>query len=362
MDTKTTHYYGQRNLKSASKRPLITTGLVAVVMLAVMFMLNVGGVAQATARQMYKMADGKPGVTLRMAEKFAQWGQRTTFAPAATAATAAPAMFATFTVTSTADSGAGSLRQAIIDANAAAGADTIAFNIPVGSLTGGVGVITLTSALPTITEALTIDGTTQTAFGGNTNNVTLGTGGTAGTGSDGVPNSGDECALPQLNGPEIQIVGPGTNNSAIVISASNTMIRGLAMLGNGSTAGNYASISIHPSTAINNILIERNVLGTTATSFADPGLASRNKGFQIHLNNTATGVTIRNNLIGFGQRGGIEGASNAVPPKFDTVLIEGNEIRSNNRGDELFNVGAGIELGANYLPAASGSFFRHYRN
>jgi hypothetical protein len=36
---------------------------------------------------------------------------------------------ATFTVTSTSDSGAGSLRQAIVDANANPGADTIAFNI-----------------------------------------------------------------------------------------------------------------------------------------------------------------------------------------------------------------------------------------
>ena len=35
----------------------------------------------------------------------------------------------TYTVTSTADSGAGTLRQAILDANANPGADTIAFNI-----------------------------------------------------------------------------------------------------------------------------------------------------------------------------------------------------------------------------------------
>ena len=35
---------------------------------------------------------------------------------------------ATFTVTNTADSGAGSLRQAVLDANAAAGADTIVFS------------------------------------------------------------------------------------------------------------------------------------------------------------------------------------------------------------------------------------------
>lgn len=35
---------------------------------------------------------------------------------------------ATFTVTNANDSGAGSLRQAVLDANAAAGADTIVFN------------------------------------------------------------------------------------------------------------------------------------------------------------------------------------------------------------------------------------------
>ena len=65
---------------------------------------------------------------------------------------------ATFTVTSTADSGAGTLRQAIIDANNAGGADTIAFNIA-GS---GVHTIALATPLPAITSAATIDGYTQT--------------------------------------------------------------------------------------------------------------------------------------------------------------------------------------------------------
>ena len=46
----------------------------------------------------------------------------------------------TYTVTSTADSGAGSLRQAITDANASLGLDTIAFNIT------GSGVHTITPA------------------------------------------------------------------------------------------------------------------------------------------------------------------------------------------------------------------------
>ena len=65
----------------------------------------------------------------------------------------------TFTVTNTNNSGAGSLRQAIIDANANAGADVIDFNIA-GS---GTQVIDLSSQLD-ITDQVTIDGTTQTGW------------------------------------------------------------------------------------------------------------------------------------------------------------------------------------------------------
>ena len=71
----------------------------------------------------------------------------------------------TYTVTSTADSGAGTLRQAILDANASAGADTIAFAI-VGS---GVHTIAPASALPAITGPVTIDGYTQAGSSANTN-------------------------------------------------------------------------------------------------------------------------------------------------------------------------------------------------
>jgi hypothetical protein len=57
---------------------------------------------------------------------------------------------ATFTVVTINDSGAGSLRQAIADANAAPSDDTIAFNLPRPSQ------ITLTSALPAVTGNLSI--------------------------------------------------------------------------------------------------------------------------------------------------------------------------------------------------------------
>ena len=72
-------------------------------------------------------------------------------------ASVAAASAATFTVTNTDDAGAGSLRQALLDANANPGADTIAFDIP------GAGVHTITplTGLPFISSPMTIDGYTQ---------------------------------------------------------------------------------------------------------------------------------------------------------------------------------------------------------
>lgn len=56
----------------------------------------------------------------------------------------------TYTVTTLADSGPGSLRQAILEANSSAGPDLIRFRV--------TGEILLKSALPTIEDHLTIDG------------------------------------------------------------------------------------------------------------------------------------------------------------------------------------------------------------
>ena len=71
----------------------------------------------------------------------------------------------TYTVTSTGDTGPGTLRQAIMDANGHPGADTIAFNIA-GS---GVHTIAPASALPGITDAVTINGYSQPGSFVNTN-------------------------------------------------------------------------------------------------------------------------------------------------------------------------------------------------
>ncbi|HXG49603.1 MAG TPA: hypothetical protein VNO52_18425 [Methylomirabilota bacterium] len=64
---------------------------------------------------------------------------------------------AEFVVTTTANDGTGSLRQAIHDANSNAGPDRIVFNIP----GDGVHTIRATTPLPDFLEPVVIDGYTQ---------------------------------------------------------------------------------------------------------------------------------------------------------------------------------------------------------
>ena len=73
---------------------------------------------------------------------------------------------ATFTVTNVNDIGAGSLREAITNANNTAGPDVIDFNI-LGA-TGGLKTIALRSALPRIFDSVLIDGYTQPGASPNT--------------------------------------------------------------------------------------------------------------------------------------------------------------------------------------------------
>ncbi len=120
----------------------------------------------------------------------------------------------TFPVTNTNDAGAGSLRQAVLDANAAgAGPHTIAFNVPGSALTGPFGgkraLIALATPLPALTVAgVTIDGTTQTSFGGDTNTGTLGT--TTTVGVDGLT----VAALPR---PEVELSLPNSASGTAII-------------------------------------------------------------------------------------------------------------------------------------------------
>lgn len=79
------------------------------------------------------------------------------FTSLAAAVVAVSAQAETFTVTNSDDAGAGSLRDAMTQANAAAGADRIAFDIS----GAGPHVITPASPLPVITDAVHLDGESQ---------------------------------------------------------------------------------------------------------------------------------------------------------------------------------------------------------
>ena len=105
-------------------------------------------------------------------------------------------LLSTFLVSNTGDSGPGSLRQAIIDSNAAIGTtNTIDFAIP-GS---GVQTIAPLSSLPTITSPVLIDGLSQPSYSG-TPLIEL-SGGQAGF-ADGLT----------ITGPNVTIRGLDTNS------------------------------------------------------------------------------------------------------------------------------------------------------
>jgi parallel beta-helix repeat protein len=113
-------------------------------------------------------------------------------------------------VMNTNDSGPGSLRQAILNANANPGLDTICFDIP------GAGVQTITplTPLPTITDPVVIDGTTQAGFAG-TPLIEL-NGANLSTGSQGLVISAGNSTVKSLlidhvPGDAIQLTGGGGN-------------------------------------------------------------------------------------------------------------------------------------------------------
>src|SRR5262245_32079334 len=104
---------------------------------------------------------------------------------------------ATLTVTNTDDGGAGSFRQAILDANTSAGSDLIQFAIP-GS---GVHTIFALNALPAITGSVLIDGYSQPGSVWNSDPIA------------------DNAVL------QIELLGNGSDG--LVITGGSTIVQGL---------------------------------------------------------------------------------------------------------------------------------------
>jgi hypothetical protein len=155
----------------------------------------------------------------------------------------------TYTVTSTGDTGPGTLRQAILDANANPGADIIQFaigttgNLFEGTAPNTYAVIELITALPTITDAVYINGTTQTNT--NTGYIAAQT-----VGVDNINLGG--IAYPDIYiVPSVSFVFPststGVSGNGLSIDAANVTIRGIAISGFGNTTSNpsqHSDISV----------------------------------------------------------------------------------------------------------------------
>ena len=214
---------------------------------------------------------------------------------------------ATLTVTNTNDAGAGSLRQAIDDANASGEPDTIAFAI------AGAAPHTIVPAtrLPTLEGALVIDGYTQPGSAPNTREV-------------------DEGGLDTVLAIEIDGAGAGFFGFVVANGASVTL-RGLSIHGFGSPkiAGGGASSAL---------TIEGCFVGTTIDGFSaeSPGsqqscIAAGSGALQLG----GTTAAARNLVSGCGHSGIVTGSG--------ATIIEGNLLGTDATGTRAIpNRTAGI--------------------
>jgi len=227
--------------------------------------------------------------------------------------TAGVANATTYTVSNTLDAGAGSLRQAITDANANVGLDTIRFLIlPTGNTFESSGsnswaVIQINTVLPTISDAVLIDGTTQT-------NTNLGT-------MVGRVVGADNITQASIAYPDVYIVpsatfafpttSTGVAGNGITVNATGVTIRGLCISGFGNTNSASSTASHHADIVVVRSASTRNIGFTMNDCFvscdprgAFPALISgsnrrRTKGGSVVVGGNNNGGVIRNNYMAY---------------------------------------------------------------
>jgi hypothetical protein len=261
----------------------------------------------------------------------------------------------TFVVSTTADSGPGSLRDAITQANLHAGADTVRFDIT-APLVNGAHTITPRSALPTITDTVWLDASREpdalalgrpvvelvgTDAGGSASALVLADGsdsslvrglvihefGAAGiqvrAGADGVALAGLRIGT-DVTG----LLAPGNGGNAIEINAAQTLVGGANPTDRNLLSGNNAGVQVIGTTATGT-RIEGNFIGTDARG--ESALGNRTVG--VYLD--APGATVVSNLI---SGNGYEGVYMLASAAGTTV--QGNLIGSDQGGTRALGNGS----------------------
>lgn len=207
-------------------------------------------------------------------------------------------LLATFTVTTPADAGPGSLRQAILDANTAEGADEIHFALP--GTAGTVHTIQPLSKFPDITGPTTLDATTQPGYAGT---------------------------------PVVELDGSaaGVDIDGITVRARHSQVRGLVI---NRFSRHGIVIDAPPTTARppGLVSVDGCRIGT------DPGgnVAQPNGGAGIVVKSVITLIggplVTQRNLISGNRLAGVWASAPSVPGR-DGVAIKGNYVGTNAAGD-----------------------------
>ena len=236
----------------------------------------------------------------------------------------------TFTVSSLADSGAGSLRAAIASVNSDTTADVIDFSV--------AGVIQLTSgALPAITNVVTIDGTSAPGFT-DAPVVEIDNNGFAGLTLTASSSSLKSLSIVNANGAGVTLHGVTTNSSAT----------GASMAIRGNFIGLALDGSVAPNTGAGLVVDDSRFDTIGGGSSIDRNVISGNGGDGIQIGpsggQTNLDTFIISNFIGTDPTGQAPAPNqgNGI-----TVLAEGNEIGdfTGSFGNTIaFNGQAGVEV------------------
>ena len=241
------------------------------------------------------------------------------FGPRQSNAAAAPTM--TFTVTTKADDGAGSLREAITLANASPGADLINFNLGINTPT-----IKLFEPLHSITQAVTIDGAT----GGATRIELDGT--LAGKSTNGLTITAGNCIIRGLVINRFSINGiliSGAGGNVLQNNFIGTDAAGAMMFANGESG-----VRIEGS--------PNNTIGGTAAGSGN--IISGNGSAGVTLSSTA-GNHLQGNLIGTDASGAPLGnTSSGIRVLGSTTDNTIGGVLPGSGNTIAFNNGAGINL------------------